>query len=194
MALKYSEQKVILRSVELRNLPQEVLAVSPHQTVPSLVITENKYMDESWDIVKWAIQKNDPQNWLGENNKYLQAAEMLVETNDFSFKQDLDHYKYAERHPEHSTEYYRLRCEAFIDELNETLEENDFLVAPFITTADIAIFPFIRQFSMVDKVWFGQSPYWALQRWLATMLDTHWFNEAFKKHDTWQPGSENIYV
>ena len=194
MALKYSEQKVILRSVELRNLPQEVLAVSPHQTVPSLVIAENKYMDESWDIVKWAIQENDPQNWLGENKKYQQAAEMLVETNDFSFKQDLDHYKYAQRHPEHSMEHYRLRCEAFIDELNEMLKESDFLLAQSITIADIAIFPFIRQFSMVDKVWFDLSPYRALQRWLAAMLDTLWFHEAFKKHDTWQPGCEDIYV
>lgn len=180
--------------MELSDLPAEALAVSPHATVPVLVISEDETMDESWDIVKWGIQQHDPDNWLGENNKYLQEAEMLVEINDFSFKKDLDHYKYADRHPEHPMEYYRLRCEEFIEELNDMLEENNFLLAENITIADIAVFPFIRQFSMVDKSWFDKSGYLALQRWLKSMLNTEWFCEAFIKHDTWQPGSENIYI
>ena len=92
MALKYAGLKIILRDVKLSDLPAEVLAVSPHATVPSLAISENEYMDESWDIVKWAVQQNDPENWLGENNEYLNEAEMLVEINDFSCKDDLDHY------------------------------------------------------------------------------------------------------
>jgi glutathione S-transferase len=194
MALKYSAQNIILRDVELNNLPPEALAVSPHATVPSLVLSVNEFIDESWDIVKWAVQQNDPLNWLGENNEYLRQAEMLVETNDFSFKADLDHYKYADRHPEHTQEYYRLRCEAFIEELSEMLEENDFLLAQSITMADIALFPFVRQFALVDKNWFDQSPYPALQRWLNTMLATPWFREAFKKRVTWKSGSEDIYL
>jgi glutathione S-transferase len=194
MALKYTGLKIILRDVKLSNLPEEALAVSPHATVPSLVIGKDEYMDESWDIVKWATQQNDPENWLGESNKYLQDAEMLVETNDFSFKEDLDHYKYADRHPEHPMEYYRQRCEEFLEELNETLEENTFLLAERITIADIAVFPFIRQFAMVDKSWFDKSPYPELQRWLDFMLDTEWFKEAFKKYKTWKPGSEDIYL
>jgi len=194
MALKYSRQKIILRDVELSNLPAEALAVSPHSTVPSLVISKNKFMDESWDIVKWALKKNDPDNWLGENNKYQQEAEMLVEVNDFSFKKDLDHYKYADRHPEHSIEYYRLRCESFLEELNEMLADRNFLLAETITIADIAVFPFIRQFAMVDMGWFNKSHYQSLQRWLKCMLKTEWFGEAFTKHDTWKPGSDNIYI
>lgn len=178
----------------MNNLPAEALAVSPHATVPSLVISENKFMDESWDIVKWATQQNDPENWLGENNEYLQDAEMLVETNDYSFKDDLDHYKYADRHPEHPMEYYRERCEEFIEELNEMLEENIFLLAERITIADIAVFPYIRQFAMVDKEWFDKAPYPELQRWLISMLDTEWFKEAFKKHEIWIPGSDDVYL
>jgi glutathione S-transferase len=194
MALKYANLKIILREVELSYLPVEALAVSPHATVPSLVISEIEYVDESWDIVKWAIQQNDPENWLGQNNEYLKDAEMLVETNDYSFKDDLDHYKYADRHPEHPMEYYRRRGEEFLEVLNEMLEENTFLLAETITIADIAVFPFIRQFAMVDQDWFDQAPYPELQRWLDFMLDTEWFLEAFKKHEIWKPGSEDIYL
>lgn len=194
MALKYAGLKVILREVELSDLPPEALAVSPHATVPSLVISESEFMDESWDIVKWAVQQNDPDNWLGDNDEYLQDAEMLVETNDYSFKEDLDHYKYADRHPEHPMEYYRGRCEEFLEELNEMLEANSFLLEEHITIVDIAVFPFVRQFAMVDKGWFDKAPYPELQRWLAFLLDTELFNDAFKKHEIWKPGSEDIYL
>jgi glutathione S-transferase len=194
MALKYAGLEIILREVELRDIPAEALVVSPRATVPSLVINENNYMDESWDIVKWATQKNDPDNWLGKNNEYLKAAEKLVETNDGSFKDDLDHYKYADRHPEHSMEYYRQRCVRFLEELNDMLEESSFLLSENITIADIAVFPFIRQFAMVDKDWFGAEPYSGLQRWLDIMLDTELFSEAFKKHEIWKPGNKDIYL
>ena len=194
MALKYAGLKIILRDVKLNDLPAEVLAVSPHATVPSLAISENEYMDESWDIVKWAVQQNDPENWLGENNEYLNEAEMLVEINDFSFKDDLDHYKYADRYPEHPMEYYRENGEEFLEELTELLQQNTFLSADHITITDIAVFPFIRQFAMVDKEWFDKSPYPELQRWLLAMLSSEWFIEAFKKHETWETGSKDIYL
>lgn len=194
MALKYAGLKIILRDVKLSDLPAEVLAVSPHATVPSLGISENEYMDESWDIVKWAVQQNDPGNWLGENNEYLNEAEMLVEINDFSFKDDLDHYKYADRYPEHPMEYYRENGEEFLEELTELLQQNTFLSADHIAITDIAVFPFIRQFAMVDKEWFDKSPYPELQRWLLAMLSSEWFIEAFKKHETWETGSKDIYL
>lgn len=194
MALKYARLNIILREVELKDLPAEALAVSPHATVPSLVVSETEFMDESWDIVKWAIQQNDPENWSGQNNEYLKDTEMLVETNDYSFKKDLDQYKYADRHPEHPMEYYRQRGEEFLQELNEMLEENNFLLADVITIADISVFPFIRQFAMVDRNWFDQAPYPELQRWLTFMLETKWFREAFRKHEIWKPGAEDIYL
>jgi glutathione S-transferase len=194
MALKYAGLKIILREVDLADLPAEALAVSPHATVPSLVIGENQYMDESWDIVKWAVLQNDPENWLGNNSEYLVEAEMLVETNDYSFKEDLDHYKYADRYPEHPMEYYRQRGEEFIEELNDMLEQNTFLLAEHLTIADIAVFPFIRQFAMVDLDWFNKSPYKKLQHWLDFMLATEWFGEAIRKHEIWKPGSKDVYV
>jgi len=194
MTLKYSGQKIILREVVLNDLPAEALAVSPHATVPSLVLGENKYLDESWDIVKWALQQHDPDNWAGQDNEYLQQTEMLVETNDYSFKEDLDHYKYAERYPQHPAEYYRKRGEEFLEELNEMLETNRFLLADQISVADIAVFPFVRQFAMVDKQWFDQAPYPRLQHWLDTLLATELFQQAFSKHEIWKPGTEDIYL
>lgn len=162
--------------------------------MPALVLSENDFMTESWGIVKWALTQNDPENWLGENNHFQQAADKLVEVNDASFKKDLDRYKYADRYPEHTMETYRLRCETFLDKLNRLLEAHTFLLADTLTLADIAIFPFIRQFAMVDKAWFDASPYPALQKWLEYMLDTIWFDEAFKKYAAWKPGDESIYL
>lgn len=193
MALKYAGLKVILRDVDLNNLPAEARAVSSHATVPSLVISADEYLDESWDIVKWAAQQHDPDNWLGENGEYLLDAEMLVETNDHSFKDDLDHYKSDDRLPGEPADYYRQRGEEFLEELTEMLEQNAFLLAPHITIADIAVFPFIREFAMADAEWFAQS-YPRLQAWLDSILATEWFREANKRHERWQPGSVDIYL
>ncbi len=189
MALKYAELKIELRSVELSNLPAEALAVSPHATVPSLVIGEHEYIDESWDIMKWALQQNDPEHWMGENQQFLQEAEMLVETNDFSFKEDLDQYKYADRYPQHPARVYRERGEEFLQELEEMLQQQVFLLAPQITVADVAVFPFIRQFALVDKPWFDAAPYPRLQHWLVAMSGTSWFQDAFRKREIWQSGA-----
>ncbi len=194
MALKYSGQKIILREVELDNLPAEALAVSEHATVPSLVISEDKFLDESWDIAKWAIQQHDPDNWAGKNNEYLQEAEMLVETNDYSFQEDLGHYQHAEDHPQHPVEYYRQRCEEFLEELNGMLEQQNFLLADTVTIADIAVFPFIREFVRVDQHWFEESPYQALQRWFFYLLDTQWYAEASRKYDIWESASDDVYL
>ena len=194
MALKYAEQKIILRKVELSNLPAEALAVSAHATVPSLVINEHEYLDESWDIVKWAVQQHDPENWLGNENEYLQDAEMLVETNDYSFREDLKKYKNPDDYPEYPVEYYQLRGAEFLEELDEMLGENQFLLASHITIADIAVFPLVREFAMVDKAWFDKTPYSKVQSWLTHIIETDWFQDAMQKHEIWQSGNEDIYI
>jgi len=194
VALLHTKQKVILRNVDFNNLPAEALAVSSHATVPSLVFSDDEYWDESWEIVKWATQQRDPDNWLGEDGEYLNDAEMLVEINDHSFTEDLKHYKKRDNDAEHPVEYYRQRGEEFLEELNDMLEENDFLLASHMTIADITVFPFVRAFAMVDKDWFDKTPYPKLQKWLGGLLDTDWFREAMKDHEIWQPGSDDIYL
>lgn len=194
MGLTYSSLTIQLREVTLKDMPDELLKVSPDKTVPVLVLPENNSMDESWDILKWALQQNDPDNWLGEDEQYLADAEMLVETNDFSFKSDLDHYKYADRYPENSKEHYRKECEEFIEELEEMLTEHSYLLTDKLTVADIAVFPFVRQFSLVDKTWFDQSRYTNVQRWLDILINSELFQSTFLKHDTWRPGDNEIYL
>ncbi len=194
MALKVSAQTVELREVELSNMPEEALSVSEHETVPVLVLPDGKVIDESWDIVKWALQQNDPDNWLGTDNEFLLDSEILIETNDFSFKEDLDHYKYADRYPEHSADYYRHACEEFIEELEDMLNDNTFLLSDRITMADIGVFPFVRQFSLVDKEWFEQSRYVRVKAWLDKLIDSELFQDVFQKHELWKSGDSPIYI
>ncbi len=194
MGLKKSGLKIELREVDLKELPEELLKLSTDQTVPVLVLPGGIVIDESWDILKWALEQNDPDSWLGENKLFLTDAEMLVETNDFSFKNDLDHYKYADRHPEHSQEHYRQQCEEFIEELEDMLSENNFLLADQLTIADIAVFPFVRQFSLVDKTWFDQSGYTNVQQWLENLINTALFYNVFQKHSNWKKGDAPIYI
>ena len=194
MALKYSGLKVELREVDLKNMPDEALLKSAKATVPILVLADGSIIDESWDIMKWALAQNDPDNWLDEANDNLLAAEILTETNDFSFKADLDHYKYANRYPEHTEEYYRVACEEFIEELEDMLTENKFLLTNKLTLADISVFPFVRQFSLVNKAWFNQRPYPKVQRWLDTLVNSDLFQHIFQKHDVWKAGNSAIYI
>ena len=194
MALKKSGIQVELREVALSNMPEQALALSPKATVPILALPDGTFIDESWDIVKWALNKNDPDKWLGEDNEYLLDTEMLVETNDFSFKEDLDHYKYADRHPEKTQEEYRELCLEFIEELEEMLSDNKYLLSNQLTAADVSVFSFVRQFSMVDKEWFDQAPYPKVQAWLNEILCSELFNDVFQKHELWQKGDTAIYL
>lgn len=194
MALKYSGIKVELREVDLQDYPPQALKISAKATVPVLQLPDGTVIDESWDILKWALTKNDPDNWSGKNNEHALDAEILIETNDFSFKEDLDHYKYADRHPEHSEEHYRKSCEVFIEELEDMLSDNSYLLADELSLADIGVFPFVRQFSLVDKEWFEQAPYPRVRQWLNKLINTELFNNVFQKHKLWQESAPAIYI
>jgi glutathione S-transferase len=194
MALLNSCIKAELREVDINDMPEEAISISAKATVPILVFADGRFVDESWDIVKWALSQNDPDNWLGQDNAYLLDAEMLVETNDFSFKDDLDHYKYADRYPEQSEQDYRQACEEFIFELEEMLSDSQYLLSDAMTLADIGVFPFVREFSLVDKDWFAQSPYPHVQRWLNKIIDSSLFKRAFQKHELWKPGDKPVYI
>ena len=194
MALKYAGLNVELREVDLSDMPEEALRVSSNATVPLLVLDDGSYMDESWDIVKWALEQSDPDFWLGREKEHLIDAEILIETNDLSFKEDLDHYKYADRHPEHPQMYYRERCEEFIEELEEMLSDNSFLLSEKLSLADIGVFPFVRQFSKVDEDWFAGAPYPKVRHWLQTLIDSELFQQVFQKHHLWRQGDKPIYL
>ncbi|NOR41692.1 MAG: glutathione S-transferase [Gammaproteobacteria bacterium] len=194
MALKQTGIKIELREVKLSDMPEEALSISPEATVPILALPDGTVITESWDIVKWSLAQNDADKWLGNNDEHSLDAEVLIETNDFSFKEDLDHYKYADRFPDHSEEHYRKACEAFIEELEEMLIDNNFLLAGQLSLADIGVFPFIRQFSLVNKEWFDNAPYPKVQKWLDNIISTELFQHVFQKHELWQADDIAIYI
>jgi glutathione S-transferase len=164
-----------LREVSLRNKPTCLLTASPKGSVPVLVLPGGQVIDESWDIMLWALQQHDPENWLGSQNQYLDQAAPWVAINDSHFKAALDRYKYADRHPEHPQAFYRNQGETFLQQLEDCLQANTCLFGPGLSIADAAIFPFIRQFAGVDQAWFDQSPYPRLRNWTATLCRSSLF-------------------
>jgi len=192
LALQYSGVKVELREIVLNDKPEEILSLTKEATVPVLQLPDGRVIDESWDIMLWAIRQNDPDSWLGEGESRLFDAEIMVEMNDFSFKTDLDHYKYADRYPEHPMEYYRSMGEEYLQDLEDALTGSRCLLGETLSIADIAIFPFIRQFAFVDKDWFDQAPYPKLQVWLQTFLDSNLFDSIMLKFPAWTQGDEAI--
>lgn len=172
---------VQLEEVSLKNKPIAMLKLSSKGTVPVLV-DGDELLDESLDIMLWALRQKDPDSWYADlSQEELNKSLELIRENDDEFKHWLDRYKYADRHPDFSQEYYRMKCKSFLERLEVILQQQPCLIRNEVTLADIAIFPFIRQFSMVDKDWFDQSPYPALRSWLESLLELPLFLEVMEK-------------
>ena len=193
MALKQSGITVQLREIELRNKPQALLASSAKGTVPTLVLPDGKVIDESRDIMLWALSQNDHENWLADaSSAHSAAINNLLESNDGPFKNHLDHYKYPDRYPNKSALEHRELGEQFLAHLENQLSNHRYLCSDAISLADIGIFPFIRQFASVDSVWFEQSHYHHLQAWLNEFLESELFHSVMKKYPVWTEKSESL--
>ena len=181
MAVAYSGAQVDIVEVSLKAKPAEMLERSPKGPVPVLVL-EDQVLEQSLDIMHWALAQNDPQNWsmADDANAQQRIAELITE-NDSTFKTDLDRYKYAVRYPEFTQEQYRARGEVFLQKLEGLLCGRDFLITDHLTLADTALAPFVRQFCFVDPDWFWQSPYSKLQGWLQRFLQSTLFIDAMAK-------------
>lgn len=193
LAIKMSQIKLELREVVLADKPSEMLTASPKATVPVLVLPDGTVIDESIDIMYWALNQHDPGNWLSENADVVKQTNQLVNLNDNEFKLHLDHYKYADRFPDKSKHDYRKQGEVFLQQLESLLSENQFLLGDRVTLSDIAIFPFVRQFAFVDKDWFEQSHYKKLQQWLENILKSDLFKQVMIKRPQWKPADEVTY-
>ncbi|MDD2103234.1 glutathione S-transferase [Pseudomonas putida] len=181
MALRYCEVPVDIVEVSLKAKPAEMLALSSKGTVPVLDV-DAQVIDESLDIMRWAVARHDPQDWLLKDDPQGQLAiEALIEENDQHFKVHLNRYKYAERYPEQPMAFYRAEGEVFLRKLDELLEGRDYLLTDHPSLADVALMPFIRQFAHVDREWFAQTPYRRLQAWLQRFLESDLFTSIMKK-------------
>ncbi|WP_299181380.1 glutathione S-transferase [uncultured Neptuniibacter sp.] len=190
LALAYSRQTLIWREVVLKDKPAAMLEISPKATVPVLQLPQGEVIDESFDIMQWALQQSDPDNWLDQTNRPEIIA--LIAENDLEFKPHLDKYKYADRFPEESMTTYRARAELFLTSLEQRLEQHPFLLGDKITLADAAIVPFIRQFAGVDAQWFQHAPYPCLRRWLEAWLNNELFLSVMKKYPQWKEGDRPL--
>ena len=177
MALRYSGVPVEIVEVSLKAKPAQMLAISPKGTVPVLD-AGGQVIDESLEIMHWALAQNDPDNWLlGGDSRIAE----LIEANDQVFKVHLNRYKYAERYPGQPMEAYRAEGEVFLQRLDELLEGRDYLLADHASLADVALMPFVRQFAHVDRDWFAQTPYRRLQDWLQRFLESVLFTSVMAK-------------
>ncbi|MBY8960519.1 MULTISPECIES: glutathione S-transferase [Pseudomonas] len=177
MALRYSGVPVEIVEVSLKAKPAAMLAISPKGTVPVLD-AQGRVIDESLEIMRWALAQNDPDNWVLGGDSRIAG---LIEANDQAFKVHLNRYKYAERYPEQPMEVYRAEGALFLQQLDELLEGRDYLLSDHPCLADIALLPFVRQFAHVDREWFAQTPYVRLQVWLQGFLESELFTTIMKK-------------
>jgi glutathione S-transferase len=193
LAIAQSGIQCELREVVLKDKPQQLIELSPKATVPVLLTADDKLIDESIDIAFWALAQHDPDNWYqsltSEQHEQMLA---LIENNDGEFKYFLDRYKYADRYPEQDERFYREQGEKTLTRLEQLLTEHDCLLRDSWTLADIALFPFIRQFAFVDKDWFDSAPYPRVRAWLEAFLESDLFRTVMKKYPQWQEGDEPV--
>ena len=183
MTITYASINLELREVSLANKPIEMLALSSKGTVPVLQL-KDRVIDESLEIMGWALEQSDPENWLALDSHSEQLS--LIEENDNEFKGWLDKYKYWDRFQQQTQHDYRSNAEIFIAKLERCLKTNSYLLGSKLCLADMAIFPFIRQFAFVDKPWFDQSDYPSVQRWLNQFLQLDLFGQVMEKQALWQ--------
>jgi len=183
LAIAVSGLSVALREIELSNKPEAMLNVSPKGTVPVLLLPNGQVIEQSMDIMYWALAQHDPKDWLGQASE---DAKRLIEWNDGEFKYYLDRYKYADRYQEQTQPVYRQQGELFLAELETRLQRTRFLCGATFGLADAAIAPFIRQFAAVDNAWFANSPYPGLQHWLDNFLTSNLFAAVMRKYSPWK--------
>lgn len=167
------------REIILRAKPAHMLEISPKGTVPVLLLGDGSVLDESLDIMHWALGQSDPENWLGDEDAALIAA------NDGPFKHHLDRYKYANRYEDADSAQHRAAAFEILRGLDARLANNAFLSGNALSITDTAIAPFIRQFANTGRTWFDAQDLPHLQAWLAQFLESELFAQIMQKHELW---------
>jgi glutathione S-transferase len=178
LAIAVSGVSVREHEVDLKAKPAEMLAISPKGTVPVLHLQDGRVIEQSLDIMRWALAQHDPESWLDADSTLV---DVLIAENDGAFKLALDRYKYPERHPEKSQAAHRADGEVFIAQLETLLSKQNFLCGSKASIADAAIMPFVRQFAAVDSVWWHAASYSRVRAWLNDWTTSPLFEGVMKK-------------
>ena len=184
------------REVVLKSKPAHLLALSPKGTVPVLWLhgtAGSKVLEQSMDIMFWALHQNDPLDWLPASNAGKADAVALIAHNDGPFKQQLDRYKYPNRSGLKSGVADRDEAAVWLHTLDARLRAQPFLAGEHFGLADAAVAPFVRQYAHTDLTWFAAQPWTSLSKWLADFEASELFAATMHKHAPWQASHpENV--
>lgn len=181
MALHVSGVSYEHREVVLRDKPAQLLAVSPKGTVPVFVTSDGTVLEESLDIMRWSLAQSDPEMWLKRTDADL------IATNDGPFKHHLDRYKYATRYDEVDPQEHGEAAVRLLLVLEERLARTNYLCGDTRGFADIAIFPFVRQFANADREWFAAQELPRVAAWLEGLVNSDLFAAIMAKREPWKP-------
>ena len=193
-AIRSSKIIVEVREIKLQEKPSEFLKSSPKGTVPVLITNSGEVLEESFDIINWALNKNDPDKWLAKGKLENKEIAKLLDDLENKFKPNLDKYKYPSRFSEIDQYLYRDKNLCFLKKLNSYLEINNSLNCEYLTLLDYAIFPFIRQFRNVNQEWFEKLNFIFLNNWINQIIDSEDFSSIMKKFKKWEPYDVPIYT
>lgn len=217
LAIYRSKQPIELRDVVLKNKPLEMITASPKGTVPTLVLaslpanslpsttSETQVIDESLDVMLWALNENDPDNLLRSDSLVVKKQKtnistssaltemlLLIKQFDVEFKTRLEQYKCAKRYHESNLSECRQACEVYIQNLEQRLTEHTYIIDEYESLTDIALLPFIRQFARVERQWYLQSNYSNVKKWLNKYLQSPMFTKVMAKYPLWSESSEVV--
>jgi len=190
IALRYSKISYIHREIKLSNRPKELYDISSKGTVPVLLNIDGNIIDESMDIMYFALNYKDPKNWFKTN---INKQNKLIKRNDSQFKKSLDKYKYHVQFKENTYEFYQDSMSKFLREYDFVLKNQKYLIDENISLADIALFPFIRQCAHVDLNWF-QSNFKNLSAWLEDFKTSDLFSSIMIKYEIWSSDDKNLII
>lgn len=190
LGLVASQTKVELREILLRDKPEHMLTLSPKGTVPVLWLPDGSVIDESIDVMLWALRQRDPLGWLDLTAEQRVEADELVAQLDGPFKHHLDRYKYSNRYENCDSQEHLEACLSILDQWNERLRGHSYLLGAHAKYVDYALLPFVRQFRIADPLFFDQAQRLACVRsWLNRYLESSFYNAIMPKFPQWTPGN-----
>lgn len=181
LGLLASKTTCEIREIKLSAKPPEMVAISPKATVPVLQLADGRVIDESLDIMRWALAQTDPAGWLARED----AA--LIECNDGPFKHHLDRYKYPDRHGSDPA-WHRAAGLELLRPLEARLSTSRYVCGETMGLTDAALMPFVRQFAATDRAWFDGLALPHLQAWLGGLIASPLFEAAMARLAPWKPG------
>ncbi len=184
MALATARITVELREISLKDKPDAMLAASPKGTVPVLVLPDGCVIDESLDIMHWALDRADPQDWRARDTSDL------ISVNDGPFKYHLDRAKYPHRYSAAAAVDHYAQAVALLRPLETRLSADPYLLGPHFGLADAALLPFVRQFVAIDRAAFVSEGLPNLLQWLETWQTSDAFADVMVKYPLWAEGNE----